>query len=262
MTQITRGTPVGPQRCLDALRGITSLSRDERHQWSATVAFWHGLGEIDVHESRILSAVLGRAAMIETEIEFDPAWVRTRLLDALSFIGEAGNAPLNVLEEVAAAIPSNDRRPFELDYLEAIETEIYRLRAIPPLPTPPRDTAARSPIGPEHAVLLVRGVTSPWPFPRGQAAQAVTELCDTGRLDRHEADTLSGVLNWAVLTEPDIPEVRAHLLATLSTLTGAGLVATDTRTQLTTQLAHTDLHPQERQAYDKIITGPPPAAGA
>ena len=257
MNQIPWGTPIGPKRCLDVVRGIASPLRDERDQWSGAVSFWDSAGEIDAHESRILSGLLGWAAVIETEIDNDgrQKWVRSSLLDALDCFAEAGDAPLDVLENVAAAIPPPDRRIFELDFIEPIEMEIDRLRAAQPQPPPTNGEATRPPIGPEHAILLVRGIAGVWPFPRGQAAQAVTELCGTGHLDRREGDTLSGVLVWAAIVEADVPEVRGPLLNALSALNGAGLVESDTRAQLAAGIAPTDLHPAERAAYDSITTG-------
>jgi hypothetical protein len=256
VNQITRGTPIGPQRCVEVLRGIASAARDDRDNWSWNVDIWLTEGEVDPYESRMLAAVLGWAAVIETEIGDNTKQKRVResLLDALSTIADSGGAPLDVLEAVSAAIPPHNRRFHELDFIEPIELEMHSLRAGQPQPPPP-DTPARSPIGPEHAVLLVRGITSVWPFPRGQSAQAVTELCGTGRLDRREGDALSGVLGWAAVVETDVPEVRGLLLDSLGALAGAGLVEADTRAHLAAAIVPADLHPAERAAYGTIMTG-------
>lgn len=109
-------------------------------------------------------------------------------------------------------------------------------------------------MGLEHAVRLVRGITSVRPFPRGQSAQTVVELGGDGRLDRRKGDALSGVLGWAAVVETEVPEVRGLLLDALTALAGAGLVEPDTRAHVAARIAPADLHPAERAAYDSITT--------
>lgn len=116
---MTRGAAnagtVGPRRCLDLVRGVTTDVREERHAWAGVAGQWYTDGEFDDQEAAMLTAILSLAALVETEV-FD---IRVDFFDSLAAFAGNDRVPLHVLEEITSGLLPED--------LDVAEDELYQI---------------------------------------------------------------------------------------------------------------------------------------
>ncbi len=239
MSRIREGTPVGPRRCIDLLRGITSTSSEERHVWAGVTDQWFGIGELDYREDVTIAWVLAWTTVHEGQ----RYPVRVGLLDSLQGLALDDRAPAAALDLVTTAIPRADLDVAEVEsYDELLAARTRPAPTVPPgeapnLPgVPPGE-----PVEPARCVELVRGLTDPDPDQRRAAARLVTAWAAAGRLDDDQARVLATVSTWAVLIEATTALVA--LLGALAALARRDLVPPWALDQLERHLAAADLDP-------------------
>lgn len=199
------GTPVGPQRCLDLVRGVCNPSPQERRVWADVVSTWSGWGELDAHEVDVLAWVLGWAAVVETH-RFE---VREGLLLSLSDLASGGRVPSGVLDLVATAIAPGD--------VHVAEEEMYAaLVAARSGREPLAAAAAGASLGPAPCLDLVRRIAAASSGERRSGAALTAGRAAAGELDDDEARTLAAVLVWAV--EVETTPARPALLSPLTVM--------------------------------------------
>lgn len=239
-----RRGPGPPERLacyIGLLRGITSQSHEERFAAAATVAQLHEAGELDTLGATTIAAVLGWAAMLETDVA---EGTRARLLDALSVLAQAGLAPAVTLEQVTAALLRAELDPVEASAYDALADQL-RERSGPGRPVP-----ARAPVGAPLCVRLVRWLVDQHPHWAG----ATGRWLQAGELDTHEATTIAAVLGWTALLEPsDTFPVRHKVLHSLTQLAAADLAPTTVLEQVTSNLPRHDLDTAEAECYDLLV---------
>jgi hypothetical protein len=225
--------PVGPQRCVALLRGITSADADQRIGAAEGPGDLRRRGSLDAREGRTLAWVLAWAAVVETGWYPEPAtglrsrltrsrvpgdrWpVRRGFLYSLFELAADGWAPAAALHRVAAAISPDGLDPSEAGRYERLVTALSWPVLEPPPDDRPNLPGARAgePVGPQAGLDMVRGVVSRDPAQRRVWAQTIEWAVGGGRLDDDEASTLGVILAWAVRIER-AAAVRAALLAAL-----------------------------------------------
>lgn len=241
MTATGAGTPVGPRRCLDLLRGISATDEEERRNWADVAGLWSSGGELDPVEQLTLSWPLAWAAVVETH-RFE---VREGLLLSLDDLAAGRGVPAAVLELVTSAIEPGDLHVAEVElYQDLVAARSRPTREIPPteLPNLP---GARSgePVGPAQCLHLVRRITSGSPDDRRGGAAVTAGRAAAGGFDDDEARTLGAVLGWAVEVEAD--SARPALLAALDALAGRDRVPPWALDRVLAHLAGGPLDPVE-----------------
>ncbi len=109
-----RRTAVGPQRCVDLIRGI--CSSPSPMGWCRVLDEWAAAGEMDSDEIVAAAAVLAWAAIVD---DGDPL-VRATRLATLLHLGQQGLLPAGVREQIAAGISALDLDESGADNLRAI----------------------------------------------------------------------------------------------------------------------------------------------
>lgn len=126
------GNAVGPARCLELIRGITSESPQEREAWSDVAALWNSWGELDDHESRTIAVILAWAAVVETDI----VKVREGLLNSLDSLAQSDLVPTYALELVTSGISRQNLDVSELEYYDTFVNKLCEQQAPPDSRTP------------------------------------------------------------------------------------------------------------------------------
>lgn len=109
--------PVGPARCVQLLRGITTESRQERYDTAPLAGGWIAAGELDTLEAGTIAAVLTWAAVLETA---DPA-IRVRQFASIQAVAERDRLPAAVHDQINGI---NDLHPDEHDARAALVTAL------------------------------------------------------------------------------------------------------------------------------------------
>lgn len=249
--------PVGPDRCVEVLRGITSESRDERWGYADVVGEWHIDRELGDSEAAPLAAVLGWATLLET----DMFRVRAGFLFSLDTLAQSDLVPALVLEQVTSNLSREELDVAEVDSYEVL---VDKLRELPPVDGP---AGGWSPVGPARCVRLVRGLTSRAEGERATWAGVAIEWVAAGELADHEAAPIAAVLGWAALVdEAEVFPARERMLAALARLARADLAATAVLGQVTADLPRDELNDAEAQWHDALVEqlrrrrGPDPPA--
>ena len=141
---------IGPARCIQLIRGITSFSLEERDAWADIAGEWVLDGELDSEEIHLLAAALAWATLIE----IDRPRIRAGFLSSLSIMGGGGLLPTRVLELVTSGIAVRDLHPVEVEGFGYLTTMLNGQRV--DRPTPPTRRSA----GPVHCVDALRGISS------------------------------------------------------------------------------------------------------
>lgn len=250
--------PVGPTRCVELLRGITSESRDERLNWADVTIEWGMEGELVSSEAAPLAAVLAWATLLEDDTS---GLVRSGFLDSLDSLAQVDLVPAVVLEQVTSNLSREELTTAEVDFYDPL---VDKLRE---QPAPDEPAGARIAVGPARCVRLVRGVTSRSAGERVTWAGVVIEWVRAGELDTQEAAPIAAVLNWAALVETtEHFPARERLLRALTLLARADLAPSAVLEQVTAGLARQELNAGETAHYDTLVEqrdrrrgqGPPP----
>jgi hypothetical protein len=107
-------TAVGPQRCMDLIRGL--CSSPSPMGWCRILDEWVAAGELDGDEIAAAAAVVAWAAIVEDD---DPL-VRDTRLASLLHLGRQGLLPAGVRDQVVAGISALDLDPPGADLLRSI----------------------------------------------------------------------------------------------------------------------------------------------
>lgn len=222
--------PVGPARCVELVRGITSKLPGRRVTWAGVVVECVQAGQLAPHEAGPIAAALGWTSLVETSKTFPN---RQRLLRALDLLARADLAPKTVLEQVITELPREELNRDETYLVDALAEQLRRRRG----PGPPQRVA--------RCLELLRGITSQYSQERFDAAVAAQHA----QLDRYEAGTIATVLGWATVLETDLAGgTRARMLATLEMLARADLVPAPALAQVTSALDTTEV-----DAYQVLV---------
>jgi hypothetical protein len=108
-------TAVGPQRCVDLIRGL--CSSPSPMGWCRILDEWIAAGELEGDEIAAAAAVVAWAAIVE---DGDPL-VRATRLATLLHLGRQGLLPSGVREQVVAGISPLDLEEPGADHLRAID---------------------------------------------------------------------------------------------------------------------------------------------
>ena len=250
--------PVGPERCVDLLRGVTSHSRDKRWAWADVAGVWDVDRELGDSEAAPIAAVLGWATVLETD-EFR---VRVDFLFSLNSLAQSDLVPRVVLEQVVSNLSRDElTTPDEVESYDVLVDQLRELGGAGQTAT------GRVVVGPARCVRLVRGVTSLVEGERATWAGVAAERVAAGELAAHEAGPVAAVLGWAGLIEPPgVFATRQRLLSALALLAGNELAPTAVLEQVTAGLACGELDAAEAGCYDVLVEqlrrrrgpGPPP----
>src|SRR5689334_19874448 len=130
------------------------------------------------------------------------------------------------------------------------------LRAARSVPGP-----AAGPIGPARCLALLRGLTSPDPRQRWEAADAPAALRDLGGLDADEGRALARVLSWAAAVETGwySPEpgqrwsIREGLLISLVQLAADGWAPADALGSVVAAVPRAVVAAEEEATYAQLV---------
>ncbi len=235
---------VGPARCLQLVRGVTSYVIEERDAWADIAGEWVLDGELDTAEIHLIGAVLAWAALIE----IDRPRVRAGFLSSLSIMGGGGLLPTRVLELVTSGIAAHDLHPVEVEGYGYLAAMLDAQRVGPP--TAPDDRT----IGPLHCVDLLRGISSDAREDRLDWGPTAGEWLAAGALDAFEATAVGAALIRAAVLEPGGYGVLVGLLGSLAALGRVGVVPPHVLRATLASIHHDDLATEEREAYRALVT--------
>lgn len=239
-----RTETIGPARCMQLIRGVTSYSIEERDAWADIAGEWVLDGEIDTEEIQLIATALAWAALIE----IDRPRVRAGLLSSLSIMGGDGLLPTRTLELVTCGIPQRDLHPVEVEgycYLTAMLSE-QSVRDRP-------DLGERRTVGALRCVDLLRGVSSDVREDRHDWAPTAGEWLAAGELDAHEADAVAAALVRATVLEPGGYGVHVGLLGSLGALARAGALHHEVLRATLAAVRLDDLGPAERDTHRELV---------
>lgn len=236
--------PMDPERCVELLRGITSESRDERWGYADIVGEWDVDWWMVPSEAAPLAAVLGWAALLETD-----KWrVRADLMFSLNSLAQADLVPRVVLEQVTSNL---SRQELDVAEVDSYDVLVDKLRELPAVGEP---APGRSVVGPGRCVRLVRGLTSRAEGERATWAGVAIEWVQAGELADHEAGPVAAVLGWAALVdEAEVFPARERLLRALTLLAQADLAPTAVLAQVTADLPRDELNAAEAKLFDALV---------
>jgi hypothetical protein len=250
MTRIQEGSPVGPERAVALLRGITSPSSPVRLTWAGVADEWFAVGELDYHEDVTIASVLAWAAVREPP----GSPVRVDLLDSLQGLAVDGRVPAAALRRVVEDLPRAGLAPAEIEFFDDLvaSSQLPAPRVAPAdAPNLPGVEEGR-PLGPAVCLDLVRGVVTSTPDERRAGAALAAGRAAAGDLDDDEARTLAAVLTWAL--EVDRTDARPALLAALDALAGRDRVPPWALDRVLTHLDRGPLDPVERGLRADLAT--------
>jgi hypothetical protein len=245
MTSLALGA-IGPARCLDVIRGVTSWSIEERDAWADIPGEWVLDGELDADEIHLVGAALAWAALIE----IDRPRVRAGFLSSLSIMGGGGMLPTRVLELVTSGIA--DPHPVEVEGLDYLTAMLRGQRVGPSGPGCGRT------VGPAHCVDLLRGLSSEAREDRLDWGPTAGEWLARGDMDAFEASTAAAALLRAAVVEHGGHGVHVGLLGSLAALGRARVVPGHVLRELRSALPREDLDPAEREAYRTLLDAATP----
>ena len=237
--------PVGPARCVELIRGLTSESRDERTSWAGAIPMWGGWGELTSSEAAPLAAVLAWATLLETDVA---GLTRTDLLDSLDSLAQVDEVPPVVLVQVTSNLSREDLDIAEVDSYDVLVDKLRESGGAGQAAT------GRVAVGPARCVRVVRGLTSLAEGERATWAGVAAEWVAAGELAAHEAGPVAAVLGWAGLIElPGVFATRQRLLSALALLAQRELAPTAVLEQVTADLARGELDAAEAGCYDVLV---------
>lgn len=237
--------PVGPTRCVELLRGITSESRDERTGWAGVPTEWELECEFVPSEAAPIAAVLAWATLLETDVA---GLTRASLLNSIDTWAQLDLVPAVVLEQITSNLSRVDLDVAEVDSYDVL---VDKLRE---LPTGGESVPGRVAVGPARCVRLARGLTSRAEGERATWAGVAVEWVQAGELAAHEAAPIAAVLGWAALVEEAaVFPARERMLSALALLARAGLAPTAALEQVTADLPRQELNVAEAQWHDALV---------
>ena len=234
---------VGPVRCVQLVRGVTSYVIEERDAWADIAGEWVLDGELDTDEIHLIGAVLAWAALIE----IDRPRVRAGFLSSLSIMGGGGLLPTRVLELVTGGIAPHDLHPVEVEGYGYLTAMLDAQRVGPPTPRDDRT------VGPLGCVDLLRGLSSDVREDRLDWGPTAGEWLAAGTLDAFEATAIGAALIRAAVLEPGGYGVLAGLLGSLAALGRVAVVPPHVLRATLATIHHDDLDLAEREAYRTLV---------
>jgi hypothetical protein len=234
---------IGPARCIQLIRGITSFAIEERDAWADIAGEWVLDGELDADEIHLLASALAWTTLIE----IDRPRVRAGFLSSLSIMGGGGLLPTRVLELVTSGIGEADLHPVE------VEGHGYLTAMLAGQRVGPGDLGGGRTAGPVRCVDVLRGISSGTREDRADWGPTAGEWFAAGELDGFEAGVLGAALLRVTVLEPGGYGVLVGLLGSLAVLGRAGAVPEHVLRATLGRLPRDDLDPAERDAYRSLV---------
>lgn len=232
-----------PFRCLDIVRGLSSISSGERQIWAPIPGWWCTDGSLFGDEGGPISAVLAWSAAVETEV----LEIREGLLFSLDSLLVLDLVPVSVLQQLVSDLPREKVHAAELDAYESLVAALTKESAVSP------QRGLGSPVLAARTCLkLVRGLSSLSSHERQLTARATRSLATDGSLVAPQADWIAAILGWAIMVETQ-GDVRIAEVCALVTLANLRLVPLWTLVEVKNLMATQRLEGIEAEYYASLV---------